>query len=226
LNLQDAYNFLNFFINKYTGNFYPPDELDLVVDRGQMALYTDYQPKYATSQRIKDAMAPFRRVWSFTPSDTVSGVIPVPSNLSYLNLLSITVSYTISDRTIYAPVQMVNEDEIANRLNSQIDPVTVTSPIGEQLSPGFFRLYPLSGYTGNIVFLRRPIKPVFVYTTISERVIVYDDAASTQLEWAETEMDSLLLKSLSTLGINLTDQEITQYAEVKNQQNAQGFNKS
>jgi hypothetical protein len=226
LNLQEAYNFLNFFINKFTGAFFSPEELDDIVDRGSMALYTDYQPKYATSQRVKDAMAPFRRVWSFTPSDTVSGVIPVPSNLSYLNLLSITVSYTISDRTTYAPVTMVNEDEIANRLNSQIDPVTVTSPIGEQLSPGFFRLYPLSGYTGNIVFLRRPVKPNFVYTTISERVIVYDDAASTQLEWAETEMDSVLLKALSTLGINLTDQEITQYAEVKNQQNSQGFNKS
>lgn len=226
MNLNEAYNFLNFFINKFTGAFFSPQELDDIVDRGQIALYTDYQPKYATSQRVKDAMAPFRRVWSFTPSDTVSGVIPVPSNLNYLNLLSITVSYTISARTIYAPVQMVNEDEVANRLNSQIDPVTVTSPIGEQLSPGFFRLYPLSGYTGNIVFLRRPVKPNFVYTTISERVIVYDDAASTQLEWAETEMDSVLLKSLSTLGINLTDNEIAQYAEVKNQQNYQGVNKS
>jgi hypothetical protein len=226
VNLSEAYDFLNFFINKYQGSYYSPEELDLVVDRGQMALYTDYQPKHATSQRIKDALAPFRRVWSFTASDTVSGVIPVPSNLNYLNLLSITVNYTISDRTIYAPVAMVNEDEIAHRLNSQIDPVTVTSPIGEQLSPGFFRLYPLSGYAGNIVFYRRPVKPNFVYSTISGRVIVYDDAASTQLEWNETEIDSVLLKSLSTLGINLTDQEITQYAEVKNQQNAQGFNKS
>ncbi len=234
MNLQESYDFLNFFINKYTGTFYPPNELDLVVDRGQMALYTDYQPKYATSQRIKDALSPFRQRWDFTSTNTISGVIPVPSNLNYLNLLAININYDISGRTIYAPVQLVNEDEIGNRLNSQIDPVTVTSPIGEQLSPEkageviqqYFRLYPLSGYTGTITFLRRPVKPNFVYTTISERVIVYDDAASTQLEWRETEMDSVLLKALSTLGINLTDNEIAQYAEVKNQQNAQGFNKS
>jgi hypothetical protein len=226
VNLQESYDFLNFFINKYTGAFYPPNELDLVVDRGQMALYTDYQPKYATSQRIKDALAPFRQKWDFTPTNTVSGVIPVPSNLNYLNLLSININYDISSRTIYAPVQLVNEDEIGNRLNSQIDPVTITNPIGEQLAPGFFRLYPLSGYTGTVTFLRRPVKPVFVYTTISERVIVYDDAASTQLEWRETEIDSVLLKALSTLGINLTDNEIAQYAEVKNQQNYGGVNKS
>lgn len=226
MNLKEAYDFLNFFINKYTGGFYPPDELDLIVDRGQMALYTDYQPKYATSQRIKDALAPFRQKWEFSSANTISGVIPVPSNLNYLNLLAININYDISSRTVYAPVTMVNEDEIGHRLNSQIDPVTITSPIGEQLAPGFFRLYPTSGYTGTITFLRRPVKPVFVYTTISQRVIVYDDAASTQLEWRETEMDSVLLKSLSTLGINLTDNEIAQYAEVKNQQNYGGVNKS
>jgi hypothetical protein len=226
LNLQEAYNQLNFWINKKTGAWYSPEELDAITDRGQISLFSDIQPQYATSQHVKDALAPFRRVWPFGPSETVSGVIPIPSNLNYLNLLSITVSYTISDRTTYAPVTMVNEDEIANRLNSQIDPVTVTSPIGEQLSPGFFRLYPSSGYTGNIVFFRRPAKPAFVYTTISERVVVYDDAASTQLEWPENWQNAVLLKALISAGINLTDQEIQQFSEMKTNQNFQGVNRT
>lgn len=226
MNLSEAYDQLNFWINKKTGAWYSPEELDAIVDRGQISLYSDIQPQYATSQHVKDALAPFRRTWSFTSSDTISGVIPVPSNLNYLNLLDIYITYTVSDRTFYAPVAMVNEDERAIRLNSQIDPVTITSPIGEQLSPGFFRLYPTAGYTGVITFLRRPVKPVFVYTTISERVVVYDNAASTQLEWPENWQNAVLLKALDSAGINLTDQERLQFAEIKTGQNFQGFNRT
>lgn len=226
MNLEEAFNHLNFWINKHQGAYYTIDELTDIVDRGQISLFSDLQPFYATSQHVKDALAPFRRTWSFTPSDTISGVIPVPSNLNYLNLLDIYITYSVSDRTFYAPVTMINEDERAIRLNSQIDPVTVTSPIGEQLAPGFFKLYPTAGYTGVITFFRRPVKPVFAYTTISERVIVYDNAASTQLEWPENWINALLLKALDTAGINLTDQERLQFAETKSAQNFQGFNRT
>lgn len=198
----------------------------MIVDRGQMALYTDYQPKYATSQRVKDAMAPFRTAWTFTPANTISGYIPIPYNLNYLNLLDLYIVYQISGVTRYVPVVMVNEDERAERLNSQIDPVTVTSPIGEISAPGLIRIYPQGiGYDGTATFLRRPVAPVFAYTLISQRVIVYDAANSTQLEWRETEQDAVILKALASLGINLSDQEISQFAELKNQQNFMGVNK-
>lgn len=226
MNLLEAYNVLNFWINKHIGGYFTPDELDAIVDRGQMALYTDYQPKYATSQRVKDAMAPFRSAWTFTPANTISGYIPIPSNLGYLNLLDLQITYTISGITRYVPVTMVNEDERANRLNSQIDPVTVTSPIGEIYEPGLIRIYPQgSGYDGTVTFFRRPVAPYFAYTKISERVIVYDPVNSVQLEWRETEQDSVLLKALASLGINLSDTEVSQFAEAKNQGNFMGVNK-
>lgn len=226
MTLLQAYDRLNFWVNKKTGAWYSMEELDDITDSGQISLFSDLQPQYATSQHVKDALAPFRRIWDFTPSDTISGVIPVPSNLNYLNLLSITTEYALSGRTVYSPVTMVNEDEVAIRLNSQIDPVTITSPIGEQLATGFFRLYPLSGYTGKIVFFRRPVRPQFVYTTISERVVVYDAAASVQLEWPENWQNAVLLKALNSAGINLDDNELQQFSEMKTQQNYQGINRT
>ena len=65
MNLQEAFDFLNFWINKYTGAWYTIPELELIVDRGQMSLYEDLQPQYATSQRIKDALSPFRAKYNF-----------------------------------------------------------------------------------------------------------------------------------------------------------------
>ena len=187
MNLNDIFNFLNFYINKFTGSWYTIEELEDLLDFGQMALYSDLKPKYATSQLIKDALSPFRETYNFTTQ--ISGYVIVPDS-TYLDLLDIQIYFQVSNRTVYYPVDLVNEDTRAQRLNSQIDPVTITSPIGEQTAPRTFRLYPIGVYNGNVTYLRRPIKPVFGYSVISGRIIVYDPNTSTQLEWRETEIPS------------------------------------
>lgn len=222
MNIQECFDFLNFWINKKTNSWFTIAELTAIVDRGSLSLYSDLQPKYATSQHIKDALAPFKVTENFTT--LVSGNVVV-AGTDYLNLLDIQIYYTVSDRRIYSPVQLVNEDERAQRLNSQIDPVTATSPIGEQVGIKTFRLYPAAAYSGNVTYLRRPVKPVFGYTLISERVVVYDAGTSTQLEWSEEWQNAVLLKALSSIGINLSSAEVSQYAEIKSQQNWQNQNR-
>lgn len=157
MNIQEVVNYLNFYINKVTGSWYTVSEATEVLDRGQFALYSDLKAKYATSQYVKDALSPFRETYNFTTA--VSGYVIVPSNTNYLDLLNLQIYFQISDRTVYYPVKLVNEDEISDRLNSQIDPVTVTSPIGEQTSLRTFKLYPTGTYNGNVVFLRPPLSP-------------------------------------------------------------------
>ncbi len=216
MNLNDIFNFLNFYINKFTGSWYTIEELEDLLDFGQMALYSDLKPKYATSQLIKDALSPFRETYNFTTQ--ISGYVIVPDS-TYLDLLDIQIYFQVSNRTVYYPVDLVNEDTRAQRLNSQIDPVTITSPIGEQTAPRTFRLYPIGVYNGNVTYLRRPIKPVFGYSVISGRIIVYDPNTSTQLEWRETEIPSIIIKALSSIGINIGSQEVMQWSEIKCQQN-------
>lgn len=216
MNISEAFDFLNFWINKFTGSYFTISELELLVDRGQMALYSDLKKKYATSQLVKDALAPFKESYNFTTQ--VSGYVIVPDT-DYLDLLDLQIYFQVSNRTIYYPVKLYNEDERADRLNSQLDPVTITSPIGEQTAPRTFRLYPVGAYNGNVTYLRRPVAPVFGYTVVSGRVIVYDPNTSTQLEWRETEINELLLKALSSMGINLRAEDVQQWSEIKTQSN-------
>lgn len=225
MGINDVFDRLNFFVNKFTGSFYTIPELENLTDSGQLALYYDFKKQYATSQLIKDALAPFRATYDFIPTDTISGYIVVPINSGYLDLLDIQITYQISNRTFYYPVELINEDERANRLNSQIDPVTITSPVGEQTRPRYFRLYPLSGYTGTVTYFRRPVKPVFGYSIVSGRIVVYNPSTSTQLEWRDTDIGSLILKSLEVAGINLPDGELEQFAMQKSQQNYLGENR-
>lgn len=222
MNISEAFNFLNFWISKERGVFYTIPELELLVNRAQLSLYEDLQPKYATSQRIKDALAPFREVYNFTTA--VSGYIIVPQNLNYVSLLDIQIYYLISNTTVYYPVELINEDVRAYRLMSQVDPVTVTNPIGEQVGQQSFRLYPASQYNGNITFLRKPRDIVFGYNIISGSVIVYNPSTSTQFEWSENWQNAVLLKALSSIGINLTNDQVSGYAEMKTAANYNGMN--
>lgn len=222
LDLQDIFALLNFYINKFTGSFFTVTELEDALDAGQMALYSDYKPKYATSQLSKEILAPFKDTYNFTTQ--VSGYVIVPDT-DYLDLLDLQIYFQISNRTVYYPVKLINEDERATRLNSQIDPVTVTSLIGEQTAPKTFRLYPVGTYNGNVSYLRRPVKPVFGYSVISGRVIVYDANTSTQLEWRQTEIPSVIIKSLLILGINITSADISAFAAAKTAENYQNVNR-
>jgi hypothetical protein len=86
------------------------------------------------------------------------------------------------------------------------------------------QLYPSQDYyTGTIYYMKRPIKPVYGYTVVG-RQIVYNPETSTQLQWRDTDIDTILLKALSSIGINLSDQEVSQFAELKSSENYQGVN--
>jgi len=222
LDLQDIFNELNFYIGKYTGSYFTVSELENILDIGSLATYSDFKPKYATSQLIKDAMSPFRATYNFTTQ--VSGYVIVPDT-SYLDLLDIQIYFQISNRTVYAPVKLVNEDERATRLNSQTDPVTITNPIGEQTAPRTFRLYPTGAYNGNVTYLTRPVKPVFGYTVISGRVIVYNPSTSTQLQWRDSEVPTVIIKALEATGINLRSEDIAAWSQAKSQGNYVNMNR-
>ncbi|HET8686200.1 MAG TPA: hypothetical protein VFM18_05985, partial [Methanosarcina sp.] len=187
MTLEEGYNFLNFWVNKYQNSYYTPEELDLIVDRASMSMFSQLRPQYSTSQRMHEALAPFLESYDFDTGSFVSGILSIPASPEFLALLDIQIQFRISNTTVYAGVQIINKDERANRLNSQIDPVTVTSPVAEVVGLGRYRLYPTAGggntYTGTVNYFRRPAKPNFVYTLISGRVVVFDENASTNLDW-------------------------------------------
>ena len=221
MDLNDQINFLNFLIAKERGQFYTIPELENLLDYGQMSVFDDLHQKYATSQRIKDALIPFKEIYNFTT--LTSGYVIVPDS-RYLKFLDLQIYYNISDRRVYYPVKLINEDERADRLNSQIDPVTSTSPIGEQTAVKTFRLYPAHAYNGNVTYLRRPVKPVFGYNVISGRVIVYNPATSTQLEWGQDWINTILIKALKSIGINIKEADVSGFAEAASQANYTGLN--
>lgn len=217
--LDADYRFLQFIINKEQGAFFPYSELDMVVDRAQMSLYNSYYDKFGASQRLNDALSPFKREFVFTNASSPTGLILLPDE--YQNLLSVhtVVQDARTGQPRNRPVPILNEDEKVARDNSQIYPPSLWDPYAMIAENWDIQLYPKVPMAGTVFYLTRPPAPFYAYNIVSGRVPVYDPTDSVQLMWAEKDTTSILIMALSFLGINISEQDILAYAEQKSQQN-------
>lgn len=224
MTLNEAYNFLNFWINKKLGLWYPPDELDMAVDRGSIALYNSLYAKYGTSTRVNNALNTFKQTYQFTNVTSPGGIVTIPD--VYMNFIDAYVQYVDTGGHVrYKAVPIVNEDEKAGRMDSQVIPMTVDNPFAEMIGNGIIQLYPKTAQAGYVTYFRRPAKPYYAYTLMSGRVIVYNGPASTQLDWPETMITSVMAKAMESIGINMTEDMIIQWTDQRNNMNLNTLNK-
>ena len=221
MDLKEAYDLLNFWINKEQGAFYRPEQLDLLADRGQMSFYNDLQPKYGLSDRVNTSLSPFIATYTYTNSTSLGGVIQLPlfGDDEYIDFIDATPIIMDETNTVRVrPMDFPNDDERAYRANSQIRPMSITDPFGEWIGKGKIQLWPKVPQAGVVKYFRRPKKPFYSYTLVSGRVIVYDPNTSTQLECLERDQNIVMILALQSIGINISEADIQQFAETKNQQ--------
>lgn len=228
MDLKRIHEIVDFLVDKEQNGHVSHEEIDMVLDRAQMALFNDYynNPRtyspgrqvpvisYGNSQRINDALSPFKKTFEFTDMDTEGGLLALPSDYMYMISLY-TVTYdSDAQRNIVRPVQVLNEEELINRLESQVVPVSKSDPICLLGSQKKIQLYPEVRQTGKVMYFKRPIQPQFIYSQ-SGRSIVYNQNSSVQLEWGEQDITNIINKAVGMLGINLSSPDIMQYAMAK-----------
>lgn len=228
MDIKIIHDTILFYLNKEQNGYVTHEEIDEVLDRAQMVLFNQYHtnPKipaqaqasvYGESQRIDDALSIFKSVYTLTAGNTPGGLITMPSGYMHLINVYTTVYNATILRNVYSGVQMLSEEEVVERLESQVIPVTSDDPIGLMLSGNRIQLYPSAPVTGGVNYFSRPIKPVFAYTQAG-RVITYNQAGSTQMLWKDMDINNIISIALSYFGLNLSSQEVMQFAELKNAQ--------
>lgn len=219
MDLKDFHDTVRYFADKEQGGWFAPEEIDNLAERAQMAWFTECLPFYGKTQKTTDPLLPFLTKLPFTT--TGSGIVTLPTdpdvNPCYLTLPTVSIAYSDGIKTRYKPVKIFPEDEITERRDSQILEPTVTDPIAQETEPGTIQLYPEAVMSGNCFYLRKPRKPKFAYTQ-PDRAVIYDLANSVQLEWPETSINKILIKTIQMAGVNISDQMIIQYSELKNSQ--------
>ena len=221
MDLQDAHNWIRYILKKERGGFITPPEIDTLLHRAQMWEYTSLFKVYGKTQKIQDALGVFSQVFTFT--STVGGLVVLPIdptvNPCYEYLLSIYVQYYDNNLqlTRQSTIKILSEDEIAERLNSQILTPTAINPVGIETEKGKIQLYPQTTLAGKGYYLRLPAAPFFSYT-MTGRAITYNAANSVQMEWNESSINKILIKAIQFAGVNLTDNTVVGFAETKNQE--------
>lgn len=216
MDLKLIHNRLLFLANKEQ-NFWSRPEIDEKLHMAQLWAFNQYYRGYAKSTEIQDALAPFKIKYTFTTSNTPLGVINF-NDTRYAHFLSLYVQYTDGKgRVRTSDKKQVNEDEIGSRLDSQLTPVTLTTPVINIKGKGQIQLFPELPNSGYAYYLQYPLAPNFYYTQVG-RAITYDAALSTQLLWNETCINQIIIKTLQLLGINIDDKALTQFTQAKEQE--------
>lgn len=228
MNINDIHNVVLFYLNKDQQGFVTHEEIDETLDRAQLTLFNQYHanPKlparaqaelYGESQRIDDALSPFKEKYTFNGGLTPSGVITLPADYMHLSALYTTTYNSQLGRNIYSAVQVLSEDELIERLESQVIPVSSEDPVAIMNSFNRIQLFPEVPSTGAVYYFKRPPVPKFAYTQVG-RAITYDSANSVQLLWRDSDIPNLIVISLSYFGLNLSSEMIMQFANIKDQQ--------
>lgn len=222
MDIGDLHDFILFLENKDQDNWHSPQEIDDAIHRSSMDLFWIFAPVYGKDAEAKAALDPFQTEYQVTPANSPGGLVTLPSAqafpspLNFARLLStMVVAYDNTlMRPVYFEIDMVNDDEKADRLMSQLLPVTFDRPIATSKGNGIFQLYPQQPNTAVFTYLAMPVKPRYAYTQI-DRVIYYNSSTSTQLQWNEAYYTKIIDKALVYLGINVGDANLVQFMSQK-----------
>ena len=228
MTIDKIHDVILFYINKAQQGFVTHEEIDNVLDRAQLATFQKYHANpriYGTprekasfgwgdSIRMDDSLAPFKAQYTFTTGDTPSGVITLPNNYMHMIAVSTTQYVSALGRNVTNAVQILNEEELVERLESQVLPVSLDEPICIMNSQRKIQLFPEQPQSGKVYYFKRPAAPKFAYTQ-SGRTVTYDPNTSVQLEWNPADINNIIVEALAYYGLNLNSAEVMQFAQAK-----------
>jgi hypothetical protein len=242
MDIKVIHDTILYYLNKEQNGYVTHEEIDQVLDKAQLALFNQYHTNprlpsqvqaslYGESQRIDDALSLFKARHTFTGGGspvniTSGGVVTMPSNYMHLISMYTTVFNATLSRNVYSGVQVLNEEELIERLESQVIPVSVDDPIAIMNASNQIQLFPEQAQSGGVYYFRRPVAPRFGYSqsgrTVTYNPLAYDPSTqptgSTQLEWRDYDVNNIISIALSYYGLNLSSQEVMQFAQVKTQE--------
>lgn len=214
MTIDQAYQFIAYVSNKIQDGSIKPADFNMLAPIAQISVINDllgnekqYRPHdptpaygYGITDKIRTLIRPL--IVKPTATAVAAGKIAYPAALLYLDAaISTTDGY---------PITEASSDEIAVLNVSLIKPPSSRFPKYVMYSDGLY-IYPTSITNVSISYVRRPAVPVWAYTTVNEAP-VYNSVGSQDFELSELVHMRICAKILQNVGINLSDERLSQYA--------------
>lgn len=145
------------------------------------------------------------------------GNLNIKFTVSVVALTVLTINEGVPGGTLEnIEIKDISDESFNYRVNHPVKVPTKVYPIANRLNQSII-VRPASAFTTvKIGYLKRPIRPVYAYTTVGDRYI-YDDTNSVDFEWNETVHDIIMEKALANMGINMRSQEMIQFSNQQQQ---------
>lgn len=234
MDLQVVHGLVRSGLGKDRSAYFDPEEIDTALDRAQLDEFiylvgdaAGYQlgrpvpmAAYGMNRKIHQDLMPFKETVDVLSTDYndisnvngsgPDGVIVLPSNFEYLTSLRGGLNERFS---------IISEDELAQKLNSDICPPTTTYPAAILAGAGGvvndidigtkkkIQLFPEAGRKATYTYLRRPAAPS-ISQSLAGRVLTYDAGASTQLEWGDQAVVRIVRRAVAYLAKDIDRRDI------------------
>jgi hypothetical protein len=196
-----------------------PEEIDNALHLGQIDYFNSVKPQQGSAlpvmgqgTAINESLNPFRVVKDFTNSDTPSGILSLPESEHVLAVQVQTTSGSGIKQYYAAP--MMNDDELAHRLDSQLVGPTERYPVVSPQGCKKIKFYPETPKAGRVFYLKTPEAPKWAYVE-NGRDLKYSAGRSQDLEWNDIHIPQVIMRALQYLGVNLEAETVFQAAQLK-----------
>lgn len=231
MKIADVHNFIYFVLRKGKNAMISHEWIDESLHSAQLSRFSELLPpnpgpnpvprqqiEYGTSVNGMDYLFPFKKKKDFYQDDTENGLLKLEDDYAHLRAIYVLSYNNKYERTKYVGVPILNENQLADRLSSQIINPTCNRPVGIEVYEGVkaIQLYPQEAFYGRYYYFSKPVKPKYAYTMDGRKEVQNMDN-SIDLVWDDESVNAIIYKALQPLGINLKEPMNVQWAQYKEQ---------
>lgn len=205
--IKEIHDQINLLTTKGRTGYHSPGDIDIAIYKASKDLYNLYFKEFESSNALHDSLRPFATSPAVITLNG-SGQYTLPADFIH-DIGEITSGSTD------VMVDVVDRAALALRRADALVPPSASYPICTFYET-YIQFYPINITNVKFSYLKKPVQPVYAYTIVSGRA-VYDDTNSVDVEWNETDIGEVMVRTLSMLGVNLEDMKLVQWSEAQQQ---------
>jgi len=233
MTIADVHDYIFFILDKSKQDMVSHEWIDSALHSAQLSRFSELLPaqsepgrapvpvsqiEYGTSTNAMDYLFPFKKKKDFFQDDTPNGLLLLEDDYSHLRAIYVLSYSNKYQKSTYRGVSILSENQLPERLSSQIIMPTDRNPVGIMVYNGgkAIQIYPQKGFSGSYYYFSTPVKPRFAYT-VDGLTETQDLGNSVDLVWDDESQNAIIWKALQPLGINIDDTLAIQWAQSKEQ---------
>lgn len=204
ISIKKLHDLIDVAINKSHRSIVERQKIDNVINSVSKEVFLDLLAQAERTGRISEWLSPF--LVDEPAKSLTGGKLSKPAGY---------VKYSRITSEDGNPVQVLSDHKYDNKRKDPIDPPTTASPIA-RITKDAIQVYPTEKKIA-FSYWKSPKEAVFG-TRMENNVLIYDESASTDLEWNEMLLPFFEARALGRLGLNLRAPDIIEFSEMKKAQ--------